>query len=86
MKKIILAQHNEYNFLYAFNLGEQPFPTNGDYCIVDTKTGLKLVKVIMSGYVDEKDEYCVTSGKGRITADVVKIIPKKELKIKGEEE
>ena len=85
MKKIILAQHDNYNFLYAFNLGEQPFPANGDYCIVDTKTGLKLVKVITSGYVDEKDEYCVTCGKGRITADVVKIIPKEELKIKGEE-
>lgn len=86
MKKIILAQHDNYNFMYAFNLAEQPFPTNGDYCIVDTKTGLKLVKVIMSGYVNEEDEYCVTCGKGRITADVVKIIPKEELKIKGKEE
>ena len=43
MKKIILAQHNDYNSLYAFNLGEQPFPTNGDYCIVDTRSGLKQV-------------------------------------------
>lgn len=37
-------------------------------------------------YIDESDEFAITSGKGRITADVVKIIPKEELKIKGEEE
>lgn len=86
MKKIILARHEEYNNPYAFNLGNMPFPSNGDYCIVNTRAGFRLIKVIMSGYIDESDEFAITSGKGRITADVVKIIPKEELKIKGEEE
>ena len=44
-------------------------------------------KIILAQHrvIDEEDEYCVTYGNGRITADVVKIIPKEEMKIKGAE-
>lgn len=80
MKKIILAQHEEYNNPYAFNLGNVPFPSNGDYCIVNTRAGFRLVKVIMSGYIDESDEFVITRGQGKITADVIKVISKKEMK------
>lgn len=79
MKKIILAQHDEYNFPYAFDIVDIPVPSNGDYCIVDTRSGLKLVKVVMSGYINDEDEYCITCGKGRITGKVLKIIQKSEL-------
>lgn len=79
MKKIILAQHENYNNPYAFNLGNVPFPSNGDYCIVNTREGFRLVKVIMSGYIDESDEFVITRGQGKITADVIKVISKKEM-------
>ena len=80
MKKIILAQHDEYNSPYAFNLGNMPFPANGDYCIVNTRAGFRLVKVIMSGYIDESDEFVITRGQGKITADVIKVISKKDMR------
>lgn len=77
--KIILGKHSSSNILYAFNLGEKSLPKCGDYAVVRNCRGFELVKIILSAYIEDKDQKLLTHDNGEITGKVIKVLTEKEL-------
>lgn len=77
--KIILGKHSSSNILYAFDLGEKSLPKFGDYAVVRNCRGFELVKVILSAFIEDKDQKLLTHDNGEITGKVIKVLTEKEL-------